>query len=234
MDDPVDWKSELGPELGAEVAGVGRDLASFLLEHFRPVAPGAMSGGIAQDDRWTRGELAWAAICYTAPGEVATRGDIQPWVDPWPWVVELDHRPSADAEIGRRIDCAMEGAAYLVREILRLRRKRIALANWYDLARLTPVPATAQRLEPGQGAQERERRTIPPALAALDSIAMPEPRLGQRLRWRTTGGVWDLVVTGVCRDSAGGLLAVYTGPKRWQFDGSPLCWPPSDVEIMDP
>ncbi len=238
MEDPVDWKAALGPELGAEVAGVGRDLATLLLGHFQPMLNGQPSPGVIQDDRWTRGELAWAAICYTAPGEVATRGDVHPWVDPWPWDADLDRRPGADTELGRRIDAAIEGLAFGVREVLRLRRKRIALAQWYDRAKHTPVPATATRaasLRLEQGSQNRgDRPTVPPSLAVLPVVIAPEPRLGQRIRWRTENGTWDLLVTGIFRDSSGALHAVFAGPKRWTFDGTELAWPPVGVELVDP
>lgn len=232
--DPNGLRDAVGSELGAEIEGVQRDVAMLLLEHFRLPFAGADSPGILFDDKTNqRAELAWAAICYAAPGEVAQRGEVQPWVDPWPWDSELDRRPTADADLDRRIDGAMEALAYLTREVLRLRRKRRALAMWLDRRHNTPVPAVMARAIPApirfpMGAQRRESATVPP-----ESIPAVRPSPGDRIRWHSPAGVWELQLTGVCRDPDGAVMAVYAGPRRWLFDegGS---WPPPDVELVDP
>lgn len=216
---------QLGPELGGEVARVGNAIAARLVTQCDrgPDATRAM------DDREIRGELAWAAICYAAPGEVAMRGDVQPWMDPWPWDVDLDRRPSADASVERRIDGLTEAAALIVRELLRLRRKQRAIDEW--LGQSTPEPDLDRSTPELEARIALRERTQGPQVG---SVTQQAPRNGQRIRWKTGTSVWDLTVTGVCRDGGGELLAVYTSAKRWVSDTSPLVWPPPGVEIMDP
>lgn len=69
----------------------------------------------AHDDEHVSGELAWAAVCYAAPGSVYSDGSDM--VDPWPWAKEWDKRDKHDRQ--RRLVIA---GALIAAEIDRLRR----------------------------------------------------------------------------------------------------------------
>ena len=75
----------------------------------------------AHDDEHKWGELAWAAACYAAPGEIAHKtkdADFRPcYVDPWPWDRKWDKRDKHDYK--RRLIIA---GAWIAAEIDRLIR----------------------------------------------------------------------------------------------------------------
>ena len=54
------------------------------------------------DDGHTDGSLAWAAVCYAAPGRVYGRvfmHDGEGYADPWPWPISDDKRGRSGADI---------------------------------------------------------------------------------------------------------------------------------------
>jgi len=75
----------------------------------------------AHDDEHSRGEMAWAAVCYAAPGSVYSvyrrpRGFV--FVDPWPWAEEWDKRDKDN-----RVRHLAKAGALIAAEIDRLQRQ---------------------------------------------------------------------------------------------------------------
>ena len=90
------------------------------------------------DDQHMQSELAWAATCYAAPGEIRTQRASPPacdcrsvgecshgplsapkwrWLDPWPWDAEWDKRHKHD-----RIRQLAIAGSLIAAEIDRLKR----------------------------------------------------------------------------------------------------------------
>jgi len=74
------------------------------------------------DDQHDDNEMAWAALCYAAPGPVfAMRGDSSyedpVYVDPWPWDPQWDKRGRSD-----RVRELVKAGALIAAEIDRLQR----------------------------------------------------------------------------------------------------------------
>ena len=76
----------------------------------------------AHDARWTKGQLAWAAVCYAAPGSVLRGPYVKRYAvtfsDPWPFEDDWDKRSKhgrlrqleiAGAFIAAEIDRLLEG-----------------------------------------------------------------------------------------------------------------------------
>lgn len=95
------------------------------------------------DDEHRAGELAWAAVCYAAPGPVRGQRTIalpcncapgaecihryfpsSIWSDPWPWSKEWDKRSKHD-----RIKQLAIAGALIAAEIDRLKRAEIREAS---------------------------------------------------------------------------------------------------------
>lgn len=73
--------------------------------------------GYSQDDdlKYVHDELAWAAVCYAAPGSVRAKHDVEYaagdilgelYADPWPWESKWDKRGKHD----RKRQLAIAGA----------------------------------------------------------------------------------------------------------------------------
>lgn len=67
------------------------------------------------DDEHADGQMAWAAVCYAAPGKVYRVGS-RPY-DPWPWAERWDKRTEHD-----RIRQLTIAGALIAAEIDRLQR----------------------------------------------------------------------------------------------------------------
>ena len=88
----------------------------------------------AHDDQHTNGELAWAAVCYAAPGRVYAKRDVAAgfrFLDPWPFADRWDRRPH-DGNVLRtptrdqRMRLLVKSGALIAAEIDReLRRGRV-------------------------------------------------------------------------------------------------------------
>jgi len=92
------------------------------------------------DDAHTKGELAWAAVCYAAPTLAYRREDAPcavQFTDPWPWHDSHDKRPFAgnavlpNTVVGKaeRIRQLTKAGALIAAEIDRLRRDGDAKAR---------------------------------------------------------------------------------------------------------
>lgn len=68
------------------------------------------------DDAHRYGEIAWAAVCYAAPGEVLVLDEGGEPVDPWPWE-DGDKRPTTS-----RLRRMVKAGALIAAEIERLQR----------------------------------------------------------------------------------------------------------------
>lgn len=73
---------------------------------------------LEHDDQHVKGEIAWAAVCYAAPGEV--RRHVSPYAhfDPWPWEPEADKRDKHD-----RLQQLTIAGALIIAELDRLLRE---------------------------------------------------------------------------------------------------------------
>jgi len=93
------------------------------------------------DDKHMQGELAWAAVCYAAPGRVYSRvyindggGPCITFNDPWPWDPVWDKRaartpvfpPCAEAARTLRLRDLVKAGALIGAEIDRLLREQEA------------------------------------------------------------------------------------------------------------
>lgn len=90
----------------------------------------------ADDDRWTKGELAWAAACYAAPDRIYRQNLFAGRIafdDPWPWRSILDKRPRPSlgnyvepekATRDQRISLLVKAGALIAAELDRLLREK--------------------------------------------------------------------------------------------------------------
>ena len=82
------------------------------------------------DDGHSGSELAWAAACYAAPGQVFEMkryaGKVS-FIDPWPWAPHFDKRPyngnvMREPRPDERVRCLVKAGALIAAEIDRLMR----------------------------------------------------------------------------------------------------------------
>lgn len=108
------------------------------------------------DDQHTRGELAWAAVCFAAPAQVfalvnSCLDGRYVFADPWPrqWSEEWDKRPrnlagellpAIDQEPAERIHNLVKAGALIAAEIDRLWRAAAAGADDGASTRRDPLP----------------------------------------------------------------------------------------------
>jgi len=77
------------------------------------------------DDEHTDGQLAWAAVCYAAPGAVGRLGRRHHAFDPWPWADEWYKRPENPTR-AERIRMLEKAGALIAAEIDRLLRAEVS------------------------------------------------------------------------------------------------------------
>ena len=80
----------------------------------------------SHDDDHDSGELAWAAVCYAAPGPVYSQMEVPGgfrFQDPWPWGIADDKRSEEDMPSAEdRIRLLEKAGALIAAEIDRLLR----------------------------------------------------------------------------------------------------------------
>lgn len=135
------WISEGIDELDKPIEAHVDGVELIRLERERQVAQEGWTP--EHDDSHDNGEMAWAATCYAAPGEIRTQRATPPpcgcrsvgecthgvmhnparlrwkWLDPWPWAERWDKRSKHD-----RIRQLTIAGALIAAEIDRLRRLR--------------------------------------------------------------------------------------------------------------
>jgi hypothetical protein len=151
------------------------------------------------DDQHTNGELAWAAVCYAAPGCVgkpngSNGGFGLSFVDPWPnrWDKSWDKRKKHD-----RIKQLVIAGQFIAAEIDRLKRAALTAAAPQDVPKSGPGVNDYTKVI---DAVAKQQQAAPQAEPPDDARTYPCTKCG-KLRSKAEGGT-TFTVCDDCWDAA--------------------------------